>query len=86
MTVVSKKYWETEEPTVIQTEKTIIKFYFENEKVQIFPVIPKTAYGVGKGVTIDLSTMETAELQELHEAFNKAITRSRMNGWVRVEA
>jgi len=68
-----KKYWEVETPVEISTEKNVVKVYSENGKVQVFPKVSNTKYGIGKGATVDLEIMTLEELAEFRELVNKAI-------------
>lgn len=68
-----KKYWEVETPTIFESEKNVVKVYKENGKIQVFPKVPGTAHGVGKGATIDLETMSVEQLMELRELVVNAI-------------
>lgn len=67
------KYWEVETPIEVKGEKSVAKVYVEAGKIQAFPVVPNTKYGIGKGATIDLESMSVEQLQQLREAVNKAI-------------
>lgn len=67
------KYWENETPIEVKGEKSVAKVYVEAGKIQAFPVVPNSKYGIGKGATIDLESMTVEQLKELREAVNKAI-------------
>jgi hypothetical protein len=69
----SAKYWETEQPRVLSTEKNEIRFYPENGKIQVFPKVSNAPRGVGKGATIDLDSMTVDELRQLGAAVAEAI-------------
>jgi hypothetical protein len=71
--IMANKYWETETPEVMQTEKNQLRFYPENGKVQVFPVVASAANGVGRGATIDLASMTADELEELKSRIEHAI-------------
>jgi hypothetical protein len=71
--VVSNKYWETETPIEIKGEKSVAKIYTENGKIQVFPVVPNSRFGIGKGATLDLSSMSVDQLEELRTEIGKAI-------------
>jgi hypothetical protein len=70
---VGKKYWEVETPVEITTEKNVIKVYVENGKVQVFPRVASSKYGIGKGATVDLETMTEQELTQFQELISQAI-------------
>ena len=70
---ISNKYWETETPIVIEGEKSVAKIYMENGKVQVFPKVANTKYGIGKGATMDLESMNKASLIAFKEEMIKAI-------------
>lgn len=67
------KYWENEKPTVLSTEKNEVRFFNEAGKVQVYPKVPNTARGIGKGATIDLASMTVEELKELDALIQAAI-------------
>jgi hypothetical protein len=67
------KYWENETPIEVKGEKSVAKIYLEAGKIQAFPVVANSKYGIGKGATIDLETMSVEQLLDLREAINKAI-------------
>lgn len=67
------RYYELEEPTVIKSNKNVVKIYMKYGKVQVFPRVENTKYGIGKGATVDLESMDLKDLLHLRELFNKAI-------------
>lgn len=72
-----KKYWEVETPVEITSEKNVVKVYEENGKIQVFPRVKSAKFGIGKGATLDLETMELSELQSIQELLNSAIDKAR---------
>ena len=42
-------------------------------KVQVFPRVDKSKYGIGRGATIDLEIMDLKDLITLREMFNKTV-------------
>lgn len=72
---MANKYWETETPVVMDTEKNEVRFFMEAGKVQVYPKVASAARGIGKGATIDLAAMEVDELNELQELIGKAIAQ-----------
>ena len=73
MKMSNVKYWEVEKPVEIKGEKSMARIYVENGKVQVFPVVPNTKHGIGKGATLDLQSMTTEQLYELQFTINNAI-------------
>lgn len=71
---MSNKYWETEEPVVLESEKNQIRVFTEAGKVQIYPKVASAARGIGRGATIDLAAMSPEELEALQVEIEKAIT------------
>lgn len=71
--MANAKYWEVETPVEIKGEKSVVKIYKEAGKIQVFPVVQSAKYGIGKGATMDLESMEVAQLIELHAEITKAI-------------
>ena len=69
------KYWETETPIEVASEKSVVKFYPENGKVQFFPVVKSAARGIGKGVTLDLTAMTELELKTLAVNIKQAVDK-----------
>lgn len=67
------KYWETEKPVVLSTEKNEVRVFLDAGKVQVFPKVANTARGIGKGATIDLEAMDVDEMKQLQELISKAI-------------
>lgn len=67
------KYWEVETPKVIEGEKSVAKIYTENGKIQVFPKVPNTKHGIGRGATLDLETMDVDALMELKKQIEVAI-------------
>ena len=65
------KYYELEEPIVIKSIKNVIKIYMDHGKVQVFPRVDKSKYGIGRGATIDLENMELEDLFLLRDMLNK---------------
>ena len=70
---MSGKYWEIETPVEIRGEKSMARIYVESGKIQVFPVVPNTKHGIGRGATLDLETMTVAQLVELKETIEKSI-------------
>ena len=70
---MTNKYWEVEAPVEIKGEKSVAKIYVESGKVQVFPVVPNTKHGIGRGATLDLQTMTVDQLYELQATIDKAI-------------
>lgn len=68
-----RKYWEVEVPQELTTEKNVVKVYPENGKIQVFPRVTNTAYGIGKGATVDLETMSEEEVKQFVELVNQAV-------------
>ena len=66
-----RKYYELEEPIVIKSIKNVIKIYMDHGKVQVFPRVDKSKYGIGRGATIDLENMELEDLFLLRDMLNK---------------
>lgn len=71
--MASVKYWEVETPIEIKGEKSVARVYVENGKVQVFPVVPNSKHGIGRGATLDLQTMTVDQLMELQATIDKAI-------------
>jgi hypothetical protein len=69
----AKKYWEVEKPQVMKTGKNEFRLFADNGKLQVYPRIQTTATGVGRGTTVDLSTMSVEELQRLYTFLEHAI-------------
>jgi hypothetical protein len=67
------KYWEVEAPKVIEGEKSVAKIYTDNGKIQVFPKVPNTKHGIGRGATLDLETMDVEALKELQKQIDLAI-------------
>lgn len=67
------KYWEVETPIEIRGEKSLARIYVENGKVQVFPVVPNTKHGIGRGATLDLQSMSVDQLIELQATIAKSI-------------
>lgn len=68
-----KRYWELETPIEVKGEKSMARVYLEHGKIQVFPVVPNTKHGIGRGATLDLQTITVEQLKELRDLFNKAI-------------
>jgi len=61
------KYWEEEEPDVIEAGRNRIKIYPEAGKIQVFTMLEGAPHGVGKGATINLLEMNMDELADLKD-------------------
>jgi hypothetical protein len=70
---MANKYWEKEVPVEIKGEKSVAKIYVEHGKIQVFPVVPNSKHGIGRGATLDLETMDIEALQELQTQIGNAI-------------
>lgn len=70
---MSEKYWEVEKPVEIKGEKSMARIYVENGKVQVFPVVPNTKHGIGRGATLDLQTMTVEQLHQLQAVIKQTI-------------
>lgn len=66
-------YWEREKPVEFKTVKNVIKVYFENGKVQVFPRCDRARHGIGRGGTISLEDMTIEELLDFRALINEAI-------------
>lgn len=75
---MADKYWETETPKVMVTEKNEVRFFGEAGKVQVYPRI-SSGRGIGRGATIDLESFTEAELEELKVLLNEVINK-RLGG------
>lgn len=75
MSKKGKNYWELEKPVEIRGEKSVARVYVEHGRIQAFPVVNGTKYGIGRGATIDLTTMDVEQLKELKQHINEAIDK-----------
>ena len=62
-------YWDEEEPEVFQTTVSELRYFKKAGKLQIYQRRQGTAYGVTKGVVIDLAKTPVDELEELKTFF-----------------
>lgn len=67
------KYWEKENPAIRKSWKNVMKIYREQGKIQVFPRVNGSKYGIGRGATLDLEGFETTELNDLKYLINEAI-------------
>ena len=72
------KYWETETPITVVTEKNEVRIFNEAGKIQVYPRI-STGRGIGRGATIDLDGCTIDELKQIKELINNAIDK-RLGG------
>jgi hypothetical protein len=70
------KYWEKETPVIKDFGGTQLRLYRNAKKLQIFPLLPNTKYGVGKGVTVDFEEMTPEEVL-LFGSFITAVTEGK---------
>ena len=70
---MTNKYWEVEAPIEIKGEKSLARIYVESGKVQVFPVVPNTKHGIGRGATLDLQTMSVDQLHQLQTVIEQTI-------------
>lgn len=69
------KYWETETPVEIKGSKSVAKVYPENGKIQVFPVVANSRFGIGRGATLDLTSFSVEDLKALQAEIGKAIDK-----------
>lgn len=67
------KYWELEEPVIKKSEKNVVKVFAEQGKLQVFPRVNNSKYGIGRGVTLDLEDFQLDELKELQSLIKHAL-------------
>ena len=67
------KYYELETPTIIKSEKNVVKIFKEHGKFQVFPRVLNTKHGIGRGATLDLALLDEETLKQLKSLLNKAI-------------
>lgn len=68
-----KKYYEVETPIVRKTEKNVIKLYPIHGKLQVFPRVKESKYGIGRGATLDFQMFELNELKEVKNLLNQLV-------------
>lgn len=73
---MAKGYWELEAPAVTRLGNNEFRYYKNARKLQVFPVVLNSAYGIGKGATIDLAAMSEKELDKMFSFFEMAIGNS----------
>ena len=71
------KYWEMEKPVIQGNQHNEVRFFEKFGQVQVFPKVPGTTHGVGKGATLDLAGMTPAELDKFEEEILKMIALQR---------
>lgn len=69
---MANKYWETETPKVVVTEKNEVRAFNEAGKIQVYPRI-QSGRGIGRGATIDLDGCTTEELLQIKELIDDVI-------------
>lgn len=69
---MASKYWETETPITLTTEKNEVRAYNEAGKIQVYPRI-SSGRGIGRGATIDLEGCTVDDLKKIKELINIAI-------------
>ena len=69
---MANKYWETETPVTVVTEKNEVRVFNKAGKVQVYPRIT-SGRGIGRGATIDLEGCTVEELKQIKELINTAI-------------
>ena len=67
------KYWENEAPEIFEFGKNQFRYYQEAGKLQVYPIIPGTANGVGRGATIDLQAMSPDEVLQFKQVLDNIL-------------
>lgn len=67
------KYFELEQPHIIRSMKNVVRIFMDHGKIQVFPRVDNSKYGIGRGATIDLDTMDLQDLVKLQEILNSAV-------------
>lgn len=74
------KFWELEEPIIKKSEKNVVKIFRKQGRIQVFPRVDSSRYGIGRGATLNLETFHLADLLELKsfidEAFHNQINKN----------
>ena len=70
---MAEKYWENEDPSVMELGKNQLRYYEKAGKLQVYPLAPNTPHGVGRGATLDLTSMSVDELDSLKGFITRAI-------------
>lgn len=71
----NKRYWEHETPYIMNLGKNQLRYFPEAGKIQVYPIVPNSPHGVGRGSTIDLREMALEELELLKTKMLEAIER-----------
>ena len=66
-----KRYWELEQPIIYSSDKNVVKVYMNQGKIQVFPSVPSSKYGIGRGATLDLHSFSNERLIDLRESIMK---------------
>lgn len=76
---MASKYWETETPKVVVTEKNEVRAFNEAGKIQVYPRI-SSGRGIGRGATIDLEGCTMEELEQIKELIDNVINIKMKSG------
>jgi hypothetical protein len=69
-----EKYWEKEVPQEVKLGKNVLKIFTKAGKIQVFPRVPGSPNGVGRGTSLDLEKMTKDERSALVKVLTEAIT------------